>query len=305
MNHRKKRSLNVSIVIVNWNGVDLLKNCLLSLKKAIKKYRSGKVEVIIVDNHSTDKSCEFVKKDYPEFYILKAENNLGFAKGINFGVKKACFPIIVTLNNDTLVSENFLTPIVAPFNEEEDLFSAGSKIFLFNKKTLDFGRAVLKNILGFIKIKFYNNNRREYTLYTCAASAAYDKKKFLDLGGFDNDLLYWEDCDICFRAWQRNWPSLVEPESIVYHKRQASMRKIYSKYEILKISRRSHFLFMWKNMRSPLFWIAHILFIVPLSIIAVLMLRFHFIPGLIEALPKFRKMINKNKKLKKYYRVKI
>lgn len=291
--------MNVSVIILHWNGKKLLNNCLQSLKKALKKYKLGKAEVIIVDNHSKAGSCEFVKNTYPEFRVLRTDKNLGFTRGIYFGVEKSRYPIIITLNNDTVVRENFLTPLITPFKENDNLFSVGSKILLNDKKTLDFGKAVPKNILGFLKIKFYNNEKKEFTFYTCAAAAAYDKKKFLSLGGFDNDLLYWEDCDICFRAWRKGWPSVIEPESLVYHERQSSMKKIYSRYEILKISRKSHFLFMWKNMKSPFFWIQHILFILPIAVIATLMLKLYFIPGLIEALPEFKKMVTKNKRLKK------
>ncbi len=291
--------LNVSIIIVNWNGRYLLEKCLQSLKKAVRNYKSGKTEVIIVDNNSSDGSFEFINKNYPEFRIIRSDKNLGFSKGVYLGIKRSQYPIVITLNNDTVVSENFLLPLITPFKENDSLFSVGSKMLLFNKKALDFGRAVPKNILGFIKIKFYNNKKKEYTFYTCAGAAAYNKKKFLSLGGFDDDLLYWEDSDICFRAWRRNWQSIVEPESIVFHKRQASMRKIYSKYEILKVSRRSHFLFMWKNMKSPFFWIQHVFFLLPISILALITFRIYFIRGLIEALPKLKKMIKKNIKILK------
>ena len=105
----------VSVLIVNWNSKENLKDCLQSLFKI--DYPN--YEVIIVDNGSTDDSVSWVKKNYPGVIIAKANRNLGFAGGNEFGLKHCRGKYILFLNNDTLVTKSFLTELVSFIEKDE------------------------------------------------------------------------------------------------------------------------------------------------------------------------------------------
>src|SRR5437868_4668092 len=98
----------VSIIILNYNGKKWLEKCLPSWKKVTYP----EVEVIVVNNGSSDDSAEFVKKKFPEVRLLDIQPNRGFAGGNNYGVKKAKGKYVLILNNDTTVMPDILDPLV-------------------------------------------------------------------------------------------------------------------------------------------------------------------------------------------------
>ena len=98
----------VSIIILNWNGKKWLKRCLPTISKI--KYKP--LEVIIVNNGSTDDSGEFVKKNFPKFRLLNIKKNRGFAGANNYGIARATGKYVLLLNNDTTVTPNFVGKLV-------------------------------------------------------------------------------------------------------------------------------------------------------------------------------------------------
>jgi GT2 family glycosyltransferase len=98
----------VSVVIVNYNGAGVLDECLISLRS--QRYRP--IEIIVIDNGSTDNSVEMVRSKYPEARLDTHPENLGFAGGCNRGLEIARGEFIALLNNDTVVEENWLGPLV-------------------------------------------------------------------------------------------------------------------------------------------------------------------------------------------------
>ena len=114
----------VTIIIVNWNSRENLEDCLNSLFKiSYKNY-----EVIVVDNGSTDDSVEFVEKNFPKVIIVKSKVNLGFAGGNNLGFRKSQGRYILLLNNDTIVTSDFLSKLVKFMEERKDVGIVQPKI---------------------------------------------------------------------------------------------------------------------------------------------------------------------------------
>ena len=274
---------NVSIVIPNWEGLELLKKCIPSVIRAVQNY-PGDCEIIVVDNGSRDKSINYLRSTFPQVRIISLPQNLGFSKGMNRGIKESKNRIVISLNNDTIVKEDFIAPLVRHFSNR-DVFAVGAKMLRWDRKTLDFGKARGRFLFGFLKIKFKNTNKIVNTLYACGGAAAYDKAKFLELNGFDEEigLWYWEDCELCYRAWKRNWRTIFEPKSMVYHKHLGTSLEKYGMDEILVASRESHFLFMWKDIQDKWLLFQHIIFLPALIIVALCMGRFYFIKGLFRA----------------------
>lgn len=280
MNHPS----GISIVIPNWEGLELLKKCIPSVIKATQNY-PGNCEIIVVDNGSKDKSIDYLKTAFPKIKIISLPENLGFSKGMNRGIKESENRIVIGLNNDTIVKEDFIEPLGRHFSNE-DVFAVGAKMLGWDKKTFDFGKTTGRFPLGFFKIKYEDIDETTNTLYASGGALAVDKEKFLKLGGFDEDLFYWEDVDLGYRAWKRGWKNIFEPRSIVYHKKQGSMKKRYSKNEILALARESHFLFTWKNVQDRGLLLLHILFLPALILVAVFSGKLYFVQGLFRALGK-------------------
>ena len=98
----------VSIIIVNYNGRPFLDDCL----KSLHQISYNEIEIILVDNSSSDDSLDFVKREYPNVIIIKLEKNRGFAEPNNIGTKIAKGDYFLFLNNDTIVEPNFVSELV-------------------------------------------------------------------------------------------------------------------------------------------------------------------------------------------------
>ena len=118
----------VSIIIVNWNGLKWLKLCLPSLAK--QRYQP--IEIILVDNASTDESTAWTRKHYPKVKIIRNGENLGFAEANNVGYRKAKGEYILLLNNDTIVKPDSLVELVQKMESAADIAGAQSKLLLMD-----------------------------------------------------------------------------------------------------------------------------------------------------------------------------
>jgi GT2 family glycosyltransferase len=114
--------MDVSIIIVNWNTKKLLHDCLASIYKFT---RDIDFEVIVVDNGSSDKSSDMVKKDFPQVKLVINKDNLGFTKANNKGIKIAKGKYILLLNSDTYLVENSLKKLITIANQKEKVGAIG------------------------------------------------------------------------------------------------------------------------------------------------------------------------------------
>ncbi len=251
-----------TIIIPNWNGRELLEQCLPSVVEAVKSDGEGH-EIIVVDNHSSDDSVPFLKANYPEVKVLELDSNRGFAGGCNAGVAESQTEIIVFLNNDMIVDQGFLRPLLDGFNDET-VFAVSSQIHFWDveKRREETGqtRGFLK--LGFLQVVHDEPGDADQgrpVLYAGGGSSAFDRNKFLALGGFDElfQPFYWEDTDISYRAWKRGWKVLYEPRSVVHHKHRGTIGKAYDADFTHKAVNRNHFLFLWKNFTDTRLLLLH------------------------------------------------
>ena len=115
--------MKVSVVIPNYNGEKFLRECLQSLREQSQPH-----EVIVVDNASKDGSCALMAREFPEVRVLVQEENLGFAGGVNAGIRAAKGEYVALLNNDTRADEHFLRALVRLMDAHPNAFSASSKM---------------------------------------------------------------------------------------------------------------------------------------------------------------------------------
>src|SRR5580693_9156554 len=210
-----------SLVIPNWNGKDLLERFLSSWMAAIAHHPGS--EVIVVDNGSTDGSAEWIRANYPAVRLLALPKNLGFGGGSNAGFHAAKNDIVVLLNSDMRVEPDFLAPLLDAFTDES-VFAVACQIFFSDPNKLREETGLTQSWWenGSIRVR-HRDDPAIQVPYPCAygggGSCAFDRRKFLELGGFDELLapFYMEDTDVGYLAWKRGWKVLYQPASKVHH----------------------------------------------------------------------------------------
>lgn len=211
----------VSVVILNYNGLNDLKECFDSLLNL--NYKN--TELVLVDNNSQDESVEFVRKNYKEVKIFELNKNYGFAKGNNYGVKRAIGDYIVLLNMDTVVDEDWLSELVITAERSEKIGIVGGKIYHYGKKkTIDFAGSFsdkygnTSNIgQNTLDIEFFNKEERAF--YISGASLLFKRELFEKLKLFDSTYFaYYEDVDFCWRVWISGYDVIFTPKAFIYHK---------------------------------------------------------------------------------------
>jgi GT2 family glycosyltransferase/glycosyltransferase involved in cell wall biosynthesis len=246
-----------TIIILNWNGRELLAQCLPSVIEAVRV--DGRPhEILVVDNGSTDGSVELVKKDFPHIRLLELPENLGFAEGNNAGVAAAHHDIVVLLNNDMVVDSGFLRPLLDGFGPTT--FAVSSQIFFQDpdarreetgKTTARFRRGMID--YSHCPVESEIMRRAVYPVFWAGGgSSAFHRGRFLSLGGFQDVFspAYVEDTDLSYQAWKIGWEVLFAPASVVYHRHRASSTQRFTPLELQTLIQRNQLIFIWKNIRS-------------------------------------------------------
>src|ERR1022692_1280308 len=253
-----------TVVIPNWNGRELLERYLPSVVAALGGNPEN--EIVVVDNGSADGSAECVRKAFPDVKVLALGRNLGFGGVSNAGFRAAKNDIVVLLNSDMQVSPDFLPPLVEGFRDER-VFAVSCQIFFRNPAKLREETGLTQGWWqdGGLKVRHRIDSCLD-DLFPCfyggGGSCAFDRRKFLELGGFDILLapFYLEDTDLGYMAWKRGWKVLYQPRSIVYHEHRGTIGKRFSEAQIQAVLKKNYLLFCWKNIHDWRRLAAHFFF---------------------------------------------
>ena len=214
-----------SVVIPNWNGLRYLKPCLDSLTR--QTYAD--VEIIVVDNGSTDGSVAYLESEWPQVKLMALSENRGFTGACNIGMAAAKGEIIALLNNDTEVDAGWLSAIVDAFAEHRDAGMIASKMLLHDRRDHfhncgdSFGIDGRARNRGVWQKDCGQYDRREYVFGACGGAAAYRKSMLDDIGLLDDDFFFLlEDVDLAWRAQLAGYRALYLPDAVVYHHLSAS-----------------------------------------------------------------------------------
>lgn len=226
--------IKVSVIIPNWNGENLLPDCLFSLQNQ----SCQDFEIILVDNKSLDKSLDYVRGNFPQVKIKRLNKNYGFARACNEGVEISNAKYVIFLNNDTKVDKYFLNSLLECANNHPEVISVNSKLLNFeNRKIID-GVGILINEVGQARSIGWQEKdhgqfeKEEYIFGATGGASLFRRKEFVKLGGFDeNYFMYFEEVDFAFRAQFQGFKSIYCPNAIVYHKHKATAKKFPAKIE--------------------------------------------------------------------------
>ncbi len=262
-----------SVVIPNWNGRDLLERYLPSIVEALAGNPDN--EIIVVDNGSSDGSVAMMQERFPSVRVLALDRNLGFGGGSNAGFRAAKNDIVVLLNSDMRVQPDFLAPLLAGFTDEQ-VFAVSCQIFFSDPDKLREETGLTQGWWenGGLRVR-HRDDPAIQDLYPCfyggGGSCAFDRRKFLELGGFDELLrpFYLEDTDLGYLAWKRGWKVLYQPRSVVFHEHRGTIGKKFSQSQIDLVLTKNFILFCWKNVHEwPRLW-SHFFFMFAGAVLSV------------------------------------
>ena len=215
----------VSIILLNWNGKRFLHDCIQSVQT--QTYQN--VELIIVDNCSTDGSQNVLRQRNEEYQLFLNEKNLGYCGGANFGIHKAKGEYVLLVNPDVILSPDFLAQLVETAENKENVGILTGKLLRFDKQTLDStGQFLRRNLSplerGYDEADTGQYEQPEYVFSSCGAVAFYRRAmlEVIQLEGeyFDETYFaFYEDLDIGWRSQLFGWKAYYVPEAVAYHYR--------------------------------------------------------------------------------------
>jgi len=237
--------MKISVIITNWNGLNLLKK---NLEQVIKMSPEAE-EIIIADDVSTDKSVEYVKelqKKYPKLKLIANKKNLGFGKNSNKAIAKSKGDLVVILNSDIFPHQNYIKNALSHFSNPK-VFGVGFAE-LGNE---NWARIFWQN--GYLQHEPGKDIKKTHiTAWLSGGGSIIRKDIFQKLGGFDSvyEPFYCEDLDLGLRAWKSGYTLLWEPKCVIEHHHESTMSK-FSKGLLNYVKERNRLLSVWRNFTDP------------------------------------------------------
>lgn len=238
----------VTIIIPNYNGKQLLDNCI----RTLERQSEPDFHLLIVDNGSTDGSGELTSDVLDMEWIFLTENT-GFCGAVNVGIAHTKTPYFLLLNNDTEVEEHFVEEMLSGIKSSEKLFSCGAQMLDFKRRELldnagdyytAFGWAIARG-KGRPAAQY---DRAVHVFSCCGGAVIYRTKLAKELGPFDeHHFAYLEDVDVGYRARIHGYKNRYLPKAKVYHVGSATTGTRYNEKKVFLAARNSMYL-VYKNM---------------------------------------------------------
>lgn len=242
--------MKTTIIIPNYNGIEYLENCLLSLQKC----EPFDFHIIVVDNGSTDGCVELLKEQFPDVEAVFLSENTGFAPAVNRGLERVTTPYALLLNNDITVEPDFVLRMEEAMDAHAKCFSISARMLMMQKTELLDGAGDLYCALGWAyalgKGKTATDHYTEPAkiFSSCGGAAMYRMDILRKIGFFDeNHFAYLEDVDLGWRARIYGYENCYEPSAVVYHAGSGFSGSRYNEFKITLSSRNSVYIIL-KNM---------------------------------------------------------
>lgn len=314
--------MKIAVVILNWNGKQLLEQFLPS----VIEY-SDSAYIYVADNASTDDSVSFLASNFPQVKIIQNSDNGGFAKGYNDALRQVDAEILCLLNSDVEVTENWLVPIEESFNNNPKTAIVQPKLLDFKQK--DYfeyagaaGGFIDKFGYPYCRGRIFNTLEKDsgqyndtYSIFWASGACLFIRKPIFEaLGGFDESFFaHMEEIDLCWRAHNKGYDVIYNGYSTIYHVGGATLRNSNPQKTFLNF--RNSLFALVKNARGNVLFlvftrlvldgIAGIKFLLefkPTHFLAIIKAHFSFYAHLNGLLKKRKAMQNK---IKYYHKTSI
>ncbi len=258
----------------------------------------NKCEIIVVNDDPKESLADELKR-FDNIILLENKHNLGFGQTVNIGVHESSCNYIFLLNTDVIINDTNFLKAIQLFSERSDLFGVS-----FSQIEKD-GTIVGKNDIywkdGMAHHRKANDIKFGPTGWVEGGSCIIDKKKFIDVGGFDPLFcpFYWEDNDLSYRARKMGYTTLFDPEIQVIHHHESTIGKYFSKSYINTIAFRNQLIFIWKNISDSTLTRDHIKTLIGLLLKSILKGNWTIINGFVKALIRLPEILDKRNLQKK------
>lgn len=240
-------AFSLSVVIPNYNGVNLLAQNLPYLYKALESSFVNDFEIIVADDASTDNSVCFLKENFPDIIVVENKENKGFSSNSNLGICRAQKDLVFLMNTDIKLEQGYFFHLFHYFNSS-DTFAVMGKVIAWDNDDL-------QDSAKYPKVDFWSINgtknylikdevtEKMYSFFASGANLLADRKKLLELGGF-NELFspyYGEDLDLGITAWRAGYKIYFEPKAVCRHLTSSTIKKEPSE-KVKIIAKRNKFI---------------------------------------------------------------
>lgn len=238
----------VTVIIPNYNGKEVLKNCIKTLEQQTYPY----FHLLIVDNGSTDGSAE-LSSDILDMEWIRLKENTGFCGAVNIGIEHTETPYFILLNNDTEVEPGFVEELLAAIEKSDRIFSCGAQMLDYHRHEIIDSAGDYYTALGWAvgrgKGKLAEQFSTEKDVFSCCGGATiYRTETVKEIGVFDElHFAYLEDVDIGYRAKIHGYKNRYIPAAKVYHVGSVTTGSRYNEKKVFLAARNSMFL-IYKNM---------------------------------------------------------
>ncbi len=220
-------SLQLAIVILNWNGKKYLSKFLPSLLMSCSK----DTRVIIADNNSSDGTISYLKENFPTLTIIEHNTNGGFSKGYNDALKQIEAEYYCLLNSDIEVTKNWIEPVIKMMDQDPDIAAVQPKILSYNQSEMFEYAGASGGFLDYLGYPFcrgrlfdhIEKDEHQYddpipVFWATGAALFVRSKVYHQLGGLDEDFFaHMEEIDFCWRVNNAGYKVMIQPQSVVYH----------------------------------------------------------------------------------------
>lgn len=254
-------------------------------------------QLTVIDNLSADQSISLIREQFPAVKINQMKENRVLCS-FNEAVKQSEADIVFLLNNDLTADPDFIDPLINVFSEKKDAFMVAAKSFLLDH-SYEGGRSIPFVKYGMFgttcRFHGFENLMNQPGITFSAGFGAFDRKKFLELHGYDDLYLpgRMEDADLTFRAWRKGWKCYYQPKSVFFHMGAKSFKERFGERGTSEIAHRNTFLFMWKNITSVSCWMSHFFFLIPKMIWMLSKGRYEIVTGFLKALPRLKMALSR------------
>ena len=254
---REAKAMKVSVVILNWNGCDMLRTFLPS----VVRYSKGEgVEVCVADNGSTDASVEMLRQDFPSVRVILLDQNHGFADGYNLALQQVEADYVILLNSDVEVTEHWLEPMIAYLDIHPEVAACQPKIRSWRQKDhfeyagaaggfLDkYGYPFCRGrIMGVVEKDEGQYDKVIPVFWATGAALVIRRADYKEVGGLDGRFFaHMEEIDLCWRLRSRGREIVCVPQSKVYHVGGATLKKENPRKTFLNF--RNNLVMLYKNL---------------------------------------------------------
>jgi len=223
----------VSILVLNWNGEKVIRQSLNS----VKRLRYPNKEKIVIDNNSTDRSIEIIQKEFPDFQLLRNDKNLGFAAGMNAGIKKAKGDFLLLFNNDAVADPRSLSTLVETAMSNYSIGLVGGMILFYKPDDVIWSLGgmfdpltgtIWSEGLGQILSTKVRSSKAIFDIDYLSGCVLLLKREVIDkIGLFDEGFfLNGDDIDFCLRARRAGYQCVLDPSALIWHSGSHSLKKL-------------------------------------------------------------------------------